>query len=143
MEEFLTVEEFVEKLDDDEKRKIPRIFYIHIALTLVIIIGALALIGFTGYYFYKAETVMVQYDAKWMEYNGDIYKFHLIEELQVLQNEHEAIKGTAVRYLGYLLLYCVVSIIVIHLFHSYINENHWYYDEDVLRYLRKQGRKKK
>lgn len=142
MEELLTIEELVEKLDEEEKRKLPWIFFINILLSVLLITGAFVIIGFTGYYFNKAETVMEQYEIKEVEYNGDIYKTHLIDEMQVLLSEYDQIRETAVRFLVYLLLYCAAATIVIHLFHRYINEHHWYYDEDVFHHLRKKKKNK-
>ena len=143
MAEVLTVEELVEKLDDSEKRKIPRIFYFHLILTLAIILGALALIGFTGYKFYKAEKVMEQYDAKSVEYHGDVDKFYLVDDLQRLQGEHELAKTSARNSLIFLVIYCVVSLVAMFLFHCYVTDYHWYYDEDVLHHLKKQKREKR
>ena len=143
MAEVLTVEELVEKLDDREKRKIPLIFYFHLILTLAIIIGALALIGRTGYKFYKAEKVLEQYDTISVEYHGDVGKSYLVDDLQRLQDEHEIANTSARNSLIFLVIYCVVSLVSMFLFHSYITDYHWYYDEDVLRHLRKQKREKR
>lgn len=138
MQEVKGLKEQDEELNKEQKKRIQRIFYIHLSLALVFIIGALTLTGFTGFYFYKAQKIMNILEGKGVIYNSEPFLFEMEGEMRMLQNEYNGMLKIVMILLCSILIYCIVAMVVLFLFHFYINKKYPSYNEKKFFSLKKE-----